>query len=309
MENKRQDRERGMLTVEAVMTLVPFILLVLGLISFINVFMVHNKIQYSMYQTAHEISAYTYLYSALGIQAADKKVYEDQQAAYAPIKTDVENVTKLVGEIKDLGPVVSGAQSTASSLSEGDLSALSGIQDQWNNGMSEINDVKDAWKPGTEGIKNLVSNPQAVFTAVSMWLLNSGKEWAKTQFLAWMTMANMEDNLESSLLSGAPSADEFLLQYGVIGGFDGLDFSNSHLFSDPTFDKIDIVCEYDLEVYFFKLIPMKDNTIHVIQRVQIPGWLEGDGVVGDFPRKPLGTGGDGDGDGDGGSSGGEGGTT
>ena len=40
-------REEGMMTVEAVLSLVPFIIAVLGIISFINIFAVHNKIQYA----------------------------------------------------------------------------------------------------------------------------------------------------------------------------------------------------------------------------------------------------------------------
>ena len=40
---------------------------------------------------------------------------------------------------------------------------------------------------------------------------------------------------------------------------------------------IDLVVEYDIEVYFFKLF-RKDPTIHVVQRCEVPAWMDGDGV-------------------------------
>ena len=59
--------EEGLLTVEAILGLVPFILVILGIISFIDISAVHNKIQYAMHQMGNEISAYTYFYEALGL--------------------------------------------------------------------------------------------------------------------------------------------------------------------------------------------------------------------------------------------------
>ena len=38
---------------------------------------------------------------------------------------------------------------------------------------------------------------------------------------------------------------------------------------------IDIVVEYDIEVYILKLF-LKDPTIHVVQRCVVPAWLNGD---------------------------------
>lgn len=42
---QKNEREKGMMTVEGVLSLVPFIIVILGIISFINIFTVHNKIQ------------------------------------------------------------------------------------------------------------------------------------------------------------------------------------------------------------------------------------------------------------------------
>ena len=65
---------------------------------------------------------------------------------------------------------------------------------------------------------------------------------------------------------------------GVVNGMAGLKYDKSSLFSDDNLKMIDIVVEYDLEVYFFKLFK-KDPTVHVVQRCTLPGWLDGDGTT------------------------------
>ena len=41
---------------------------------------------------------------------------------------------------------------------------------------------------------------------------------------------------------------------------------------------IDIVVSYDIELKFISFI-LPEDTIHVIQRVSVPAWLDGDGVT------------------------------
>lgn len=84
--------------------------------------------------------------------------------------------------------------------------------------------------------------------------------------------------LESTFSPSNPmTADEYLKKAGVTGGVKGLDFSGSRLFQDKEYKMIDIVVEYDLEIFFFELF-MKKPVIHVVQRCAIPAWLDGDGV-------------------------------
>ena len=54
---QKNEREKGMMTVEGVLSLVPFIIVILGIISFINIFTVHNKIQYALYQKYRSCSS------------------------------------------------------------------------------------------------------------------------------------------------------------------------------------------------------------------------------------------------------------
>ena len=89
-ENKIKDKkirkkEAGMMTVEAVLSLVPFIMVILGIISFINIYEVHNKIQYAMYQLGSELSGYTYFYQALGLRTGDLALKNDIDTQTEPV--------------------------------------------------------------------------------------------------------------------------------------------------------------------------------------------------------------------------------
>lgn len=82
---------------------------------------------------------------------------------------------------------------------------------------------------------------------------------------------------ESSAKAQVDVADEYLIHCGVKDGIKRPEFKNSSFLSDDQYRMIDLVVEYDIEVYFFKLF-RKDPTIHVVQRCEVPAWLNGDGV-------------------------------
>ena len=73
----QQESENGMMTVEAVLCLVPFLLAILGIISFANIFMVHSRVQHAIYEAASELTAYTYLYQVSGWRSADETLIKD----------------------------------------------------------------------------------------------------------------------------------------------------------------------------------------------------------------------------------------
>ena len=75
----QQESEKGMMTVEAVLCLVPFILAILGIISFANIFMVHSRVQHAIYEAASELTAYTYLYQVSGWRSADATLIKDSE--------------------------------------------------------------------------------------------------------------------------------------------------------------------------------------------------------------------------------------
>jgi len=239
----KENNERGLLTVEAVLSLVPFIMVILGIISFINIFMVHNKIQYAMYQVGSELSGYTYFYEALGLRSGDLALKSDIDSETAPVDTAINDISDFIGSLNSLSPsVIQGGRDVVSDL------------------------------------RGFARDPKSLLRGIIYLGIEAGENKGKQLLISWMSEGMVEKYLDESFLpSGAMNADTYLKKCGVKNGLQGLDYTNSQLFQDGGYRMIDLVAEYDVEVYIFKLF-LKDPTIHVVQRVTIPAWLDGDGV-------------------------------
>lgn len=235
--------EKGMMTVEAVLSLVPFIMVVMGIISFINVFMVHNKVQYAMYQAANELTAYTYFYEALGIRRGDQALGADINRETEEIDNVIKKTSDFLEELETLGPDV-------------------------------IETGRDAVHAGV----TLVSDPKDLLRNMVYFGIEQGEHALKSWMIDAVSSTLIPIYLESEFSASNPmTADEYLTRSGVIGGVKGIDFCNSTLFQDDEYKMIDIVAEYDIEISFFELFFNKP-VIHIVQRCAVPAWLDGDGI-------------------------------
>ena len=252
--------EEGLLTVEAILGLVPFILVILGIISFIDIFAVHNKIQYAMHQMGNEISAYTYFYEALGIRSADLGLKADADKQTEPLDKTLDDLSSFLEQVGQFEDDLSGISSGSSSVS--------GTIESGNKGQQLANSAGA-----------LISDPKQLLRSIVYLGIEKGEQKAKTWLLGCISNGMFQVYLDESFAKHRPmSADEYLIHYGVKDGINGLDFKNSSFLSDDQYRMIDLVVEYDIEVYFFKLF-LKDPTIHVVQRCEVPAWLDGDGVT------------------------------
>ncbi len=233
-------KQEGMMTVEAVLSLVPFIIVVLGIISFINIFVLHNRIQYALYQMGSELSGYTYFYQALGVRSADLALKEDIDTNTQKLDETVSQLESFINQIKNL----------------------------------ESADGKELIDTSRE----LLSDPKAILRGFIYLGIENVEGAAKSFLIECISNGLMQVYLDSSFSEKmAMNADQYLKYFGVRDGMKGLDFGKSELFQDDEYRMIDIVVEYDVEVYILKLF-VKDPTIHVVQRCAMPAWLDGDGV-------------------------------
>lgn len=247
MRNKEKNNEKGMMTVEAVLSLVPFILVVLGIISFINVFMVHNKIQYAMYQSGSELTAYTYYYEALGIRKGDQALKEDIDRETVEIDSAIKETTEFIGQLESLST-------------------------------DNIEETIHSGKEAADAGMTLIRDPQDLLRNLVYYGIEKGEDALKSWILDTISSALIPVYLESTFSPSQPmTADQYLRKAGVVNGVKGLDFSESQLFEDNRYKMIDIVVEYDLEISFFELF-LKKPVVHVVQRCAVPAWLDGDGV-------------------------------
>lgn len=265
---QRDGREKGMITVEGVLSLVPFIIVILGIISFINIFAVHNKIQYALYQMGSELTCYTYFYQALGIRAGDLKLKAD-------IDTNTEKLDGAIGDLEEFLSQIGSFEDSVGQAANNPASGAMNLDDILNQG-------QEVWNQGAQlaqTARTLMSDPKALLRGFIYLGTEKAENAAKSFLLEIISNGLMGVYLDSGFSGYQPmTADEYLRYYGVRDGMDGLDFGRSRLFSDDKYRMIDIVVEYDIEVYILKLF-FKDPTIHVVQRCSMPAWLDGDGVT------------------------------
>lgn len=252
-----RERERGMLTVEAVLSLVPFIIVILGIISFTNIFALHNKIQYALYQMGNELSGYTYFYQALGLREGD-----------LGLKGDIDGQTEQIdGVLSDLGDFLTQIGELEESLSGDGGNPIEAGSGAVNQGGELVSSASE-----------LLRDPKALLRGFVYLGIEKAEGAGKSLLLGAISGGLMELYLDESFAGYKPAdADAYLKYYGVKDGMDGLHFEKSQLFNDEEYRMIDIVVEYDVEVYILKLF-LKDPTIHVVQRCAIPAWLDGDGA-------------------------------
>ena len=258
----KHKNECGMLTVEATLALVPFLMVILGIISFINIYMVHNRIQYAIFQVGSELSAYTYLYEALSIRNADKNVQNDADIATKELDTMIDYTSQF------LNNTMAAKESYTNVINSNNYSDLeNNIKDAEDQTNVTIESGKNVWNQGSY----MLHNPETIIQGVVYLGIEKGISALKSVLASLLSegMANVY------IQQNGISAEEYLKGFGVRNA--ALDYGESSLFDDADRRMIDIVVEYDIDIFFFKLF-LKDPSVHMVQRVMIPAWLDGDGI-------------------------------
>lgn len=264
----KHTNESGMIVVEAVISFTAFIMVCLGITFLINIFTLHNKVQFAINQAAHEIASYSYLYDALGIRAASLEIESD----FDPFTEDIDQAAdQICDTITKLQNVGSQVQTTAGSFT--DFSNL--------NPEEVINDLK-ALKPAVDStiesgkqsvadLKTLFSDPKGMLIG----FVYIGFDGLENGLLHLVGEAAGGALTEKYMRAGDVDVDAYLRSFGIEDGYDGLDFSGSSVFCDENKQMIDIVVEYELDLSFITYV-LPESKFHVIQRASVAGWVGGD---------------------------------
>lgn len=266
--------EKGMMVVEAVLSFTVFIMVVVAIIYLINIFMLHNRIQFAINSSARELASYSYLYQGLGVRSAELQIKQDGSEYTGNIDTAVTDVISALDKIENVG--------TAAGEAKEGLSNISLTQEYYNDVTEKMNDLVDSGKDAVEAVKTatgsvktLVSDPKAMMVGVIYMGAEGATHYVKGAMAAGCASVLTQKYLA---LENGKSADDYLIGMGVSEGFEGLDFSGSTMFCDPERRLIDIVVEYDIDMSFLELI-IPDGKVHVVQRACMPAWLGGDDVT------------------------------
>lgn len=264
--------ESGMMVVECTISFTIFLMVVIAIIYLINIFTVHNRIQFAINSAANELSSYSYLYQALGVRGAEQTVEKDGE----PYTSKIDDTqAQVIDTLTQIETTFSDGKELADGVSNPELSEdyVSNIEESLKKVGDDIDATKESAEKSKDKITELVSDEDSLLAGI-IYMGMSAADYG-IHDVAGTVMAEL---LTKKYLGGS-EADAYLKSYGIEEGYAGLDFSGSSVFNDSDgTDKriIDFVVQYDIDMDFIGFV-MPESKLHVVQRVSVAAWLDGDG--------------------------------
>jgi len=109
--------DSGYIVVETVGTFIPFVMLIISILSLVNIITLQARIHYALTQAANTLSMYSYTLEVLGIAneltTLDEKAYKAAKEANE-MRADIDAVLSGINAFSDLRSAAEGAESAVS---------------------------------------------------------------------------------------------------------------------------------------------------------------------------------------------------
>lgn len=260
---RRKEREAGVITIEATISLTAFMFAIVTILTMINICIVQTRIGIAIHGVAKELSHYSYLYSLTGINGSEAKLSKAAEDTKKDVNNVLSDINTVFTEIQNLGKEASEMESAED---------LDGFLSDLQTGYSKIETTGGSLK---ESLTKMASDPKKVAFGLAKIAASDGLELAKSRLIAEpLAKALCQKNLKSEK---GGDVEAYLKGLGVVpnanGSYlDGLDFSKSTLFAEGS-NQICINVSYDVKV--ITLLPI-DFTFHFNQTAVTHGWLSGE---------------------------------
>lgn len=277
MDNKKlseqlhtvRKNESGMMVVEAVISFTIFIMVTLSIVYLINIFTIHNRIQFAINQAAHQIAGYTYIYQGIGLRDAEKPLQGDINTYVAPID---DTATTILGAYNNIQKTINDIKGAGDSMEEITPESVQNVMTQIDTVAKDVDKSAASIEASSQKLSDLFSDPDALMAGVLYAGASFGMKEIKGAIAAGLAKALTKGYLNTN---GYADADEYLKAYGIKDGYSGLDFRGSTMMCDDDQRMIDIVVQYDVDMSFLSFV-LPDAGIHMVQRVSVPAWVDGD---------------------------------
>lgn len=222
----RKGREKGAIVVEATISLSAFMFAIFTILSIVNCCFVQARISVALNTAAKEISQYSYLYYALGVNNLESEFNKGTEDS-KQLATDT---------IDGLGVFMSSLSGASASAQSGDFDKM----------INEINTGKNTAQSVAKKYSNAINDdPKGFILGMGKMATNELKEEGKVMLAQMLAKAFMEKNLKSDKND---DADSYLKSYGVVDGMDGLDFNYTTFLAYGNSNEIQLVVTYDIQV-------------------------------------------------------------
>ena len=220
------DRERGSLTVEAILFLIPFMCAFLTLVNMARFVQAEVVIHHAITQTAKQISTYSYVMTKTGITAMMQGTNAKSNKFITDTKKTVGSVTEFFDSVGGLGD-------------GGDVGA--GIQDVINKGDAAV-----------DAVSTYLSDPKDIMYGA----LAAAKSGIRGRAMTWVAGSLARSCIRHSIMELSDDPDQYLKTIGVVDGLAGLDFTGSKWISNENGSangrgNVEIVVTYKLKNLLF----------------------------------------------------------
>lgn len=215
-------KEKGSLTVEAVLFLIPFLCAFLTLINMARFVQTEMLIHHAITQAAKEISVYSYVLTKSEIASEIQNTNRKSEEFY-------QDTDEMIGSLNEFAGALGGVGSS------GDLT-------------SEINYVINTGVTAEESLTGYFSDPEKLLSGV----LSAAQNSAEQAVLTVVAGGISRGNIQTSLKKVTDDPDGYLETVGVVDGLSGLDFSKTNWISNGEGKAdIEIVVTYTMKNTLF----------------------------------------------------------
>lgn len=221
--NFRKSKERGSLTVEAVLFLVPFMLAFLTLLNVARYVEAEMLIHHSITQTAKQVSTYSYLLTKSEISKEIQETTKKSKEFETDTKETINSVTTVFTKLKSF-----------------DMS----------DPVNSVDDVVTAAGGASDALTDYFSDPEAILSGAMAMAQHGAESAILTTILGGISGAN----LKNALATVTDDPDLYLERIGVVDGLDGLNYEKSEWMSNESGKpNLKIVVTYKMKNLIFPL--------------------------------------------------------
>lgn len=222
----RKENERGAIVVEATLSLTAFVFAIFTILTLVNVYYIQAKMSVALNAATKEISQYSYLYYALGINEYDADLSNGTEDSKKTAEDTIDGVGSMLNSL-------SGAQN---SIDTGDFDQLVASIE---SGVTSVDSLVTMYAD------KLADDPKGFILGMGKMAASELKEEVKVVLGQVLAKTFMQKNL---MAHKDDDADAFLKRYRVVNGMAGLDFNYTTLMAYGTSNQIQLCVTYDVSV-------------------------------------------------------------
>lgn len=268
---ERLKNKCGSVTVEALVSFVGFLFVIITILNVANYCRAQMIISNAVDTAAREMAQYSYFFDMTGMKKFNDYVNENAAIGAANLNDVIDGTnsvyTTLAASFSD---TEQSAQFLADKIDNQNLNyqdiqaAALSLDTNLGNVLSSIDSMETA-------LESVERNPILFAKSLAAFATEQGFEMAKS-YAVGAPLAKLFT--KANINTGGMAVQEYLEKLGVVGGFDGLNFNTSTIFSPGEPNDIHIRCYYKLSLCNF--LDKSLFEVPICKEAVCGAWLSGD---------------------------------